>query len=117
MLEVDNDTVETHLALGSLFRRKGEVERAIRIHQNIIARPNLTPEQRSHALLALGQDYLRSGMLDRAERIFREIVDSGIQSVSGLKFLTEIYQREKAWEDAIITAKSLQSQTVKIGNQ
>lgn len=70
MLEVDNDTVETHLALGSLFRRRGEVDRAIRIHQNLIARPHLNKQQRILALLELGQDYMRAGVLDRAERIF-----------------------------------------------
>src|SRR5215204_5124351 len=75
MLEVDSDTVETHLALGSLFRRRGEVDRAIRIHQNLIARPHLAKERRILALLALGQDYMRAGVLDRAERIFLEIVD------------------------------------------
>ena len=64
MLEVDSDTVETHLALGNLFRRRGEVERAIRIHQNLIARPALTREQRAQALLELGQDYMRAVLED-----------------------------------------------------
>src|SRR5438132_8719043 len=72
MLEVDSDTVETHLAVGKLFRRRGEVERAIRIHQNLIARPQLDKVSREHALYELGQDYLSAGMLDRAEKIFTE---------------------------------------------
>ncbi len=67
MLEVDSETIETHLALGNLFRRRGEVDRAIRIHQNLIARPNLSREQRALALLELGMDYMKSGLLDRAE--------------------------------------------------
>ena len=66
MLEVDSSTVETHLALGNLFRRRGEVERAIRIHQNLIARPALSREQRAQALLELGQDYMRSAQARRA---------------------------------------------------
>ena len=70
MLEVDTETVETHFALGSLFRRRGEVDRAIRIHQNLIARPTLTPEQCNQALLELGEDYLRAGWFDRAESLF-----------------------------------------------
>jgi lipopolysaccharide assembly protein B len=108
MLEVNNNTVETHLALGSLFRRRGEVDRAIRVHQNLIARPNLSTEQRVEALLALGQDYLRAGMLDRAERIFLEVVSTNLYVSAALRFLKEIYQREKAWEDAIQIAIKLQ---------
>ena len=68
LAEVNEDTVETHMALGSLFRRRGEVDRAIRFHQNIIAKPGLQPEQRTQALLELGEDYMRAGLLDRAER-------------------------------------------------
>src|SRR5688572_30397058 len=72
MLEVDSDTVETHLAVGKLFRRRGEVDRAIRIHQNLIARPELDKEYREQSLFELGQDYFSAGMFDRAERIFLE---------------------------------------------
>ncbi len=107
MLEVDSDTVETHLALGSLFRRRGEVDRAIRIHQNLIARPNLNKQQRIHALLALGQDYMRAGVLDRAERIFHEVVDSGEETLPSLRHLLDIYQQEKAWKKAINVASQL----------
>lgn len=109
MLQVDSDTVETHLALGGLFRRRGEVDRAIRIHQNLIARPNLSPQQRTTSLLALGQDYLKAGMLDRAERVFLEVSESGLETTSSLKFLREIYQREKSWNEAIQVSRKLQS--------
>lgn len=109
LLEVDSDTVETHLALGNLFRKRGEVERAIRIHQNLIARPNLTPLYKTHALLALGQDYMYAGMLDRAERIFLEVVEHGLEKILGLKYLSDLYQREKAWEKAIDNALKLQT--------
>lgn len=112
MLEVDSDTVETHLALGSLFRRRGEVDRAIRIHQNLIARPHLNKQQRIHALLALGQDYMRAGVLDRAERIFLEVVESGEEIAPSLRSLLDIYQQEKEWRKAIETAEKL---AVKIG--
>src|SRR3989338_9658671 len=70
MLEMDSDTVETHLAVGKLFRRRGEVERAIRIHQNLIIRTRLARRYREQATYELGRDYLRAGMLDRAEHIF-----------------------------------------------
>lgn len=110
LLEVDSNTVETHLALGSLFRRRGEVDRAIRIHQNLIARPQLEPEQRYHALLALGRDYMRAGVLDRAERVFQQIVDKGTpeQSATSLRYLLEIYEQEKSWLAAIEAAQRLQ---------
>ena len=72
MAEVTSDTIETHLALGSLFRRRGEVERAIRVHQNIIAKPGLEEKQKTRALLELGEDYMRAGLFDRAESLFVE---------------------------------------------
>lgn len=109
LLEVDSDTVETHLALGSLFRRRGEVDRAIRIHQNLIARPQLSDEQRIEALMALGQDYMSAGVYDRAERIFSEAADMGGEKQKGsLQGLLAIYENEKAWEQAIDTIRKLE---------
>jgi lipopolysaccharide biosynthesis regulator YciM len=108
MLEVDSETVETHLALGNLFRRRGEVDRAIRIHQNLIARPNLDREQRALALLELGMDYMKSGLLDRAESLFSELVETGFYSVAAFTELLDIYEQEKDWENAIKTARRLE---------
>lgn len=108
LLDVDNDTVETHLALGHLFRRRGEVERAIRIHQNLIAKPNLSKQQRTQAVLALGEDYLGAGVLDRAERLLQDVVESGDFQVPALKMLLDIYQQEKEWEKAIQVAEKYQ---------
>lgn len=110
MLEVDNDTVETHLALGSLFRRRGEVDRSIRIHQNLIARPTLSREQRAHVLFELGQDYMRAGLFDRAESLFQELLDSEPHTQQALWQLIAIYQQEKDWEKAIETAHRLETQ-------
>lgn len=104
MLEVDSDTVETHLAVGKLFRRRGEVDRAIRIHQNLIARPQLERIYREQSLYELGQDYLSAGMLDRAERIFLELVSAKTHSAKALQTLIDIYQQEKDWEKAAQTA-------------
>lgn len=109
MLEVDSDTVETHLALGSLFRRRGEVDRAIRIHQNLIARPHLSKQQRISSLIALGQDYMRAGVLDRAERVFLEVVEQGEDTELSLKYLLDIYQQEKEWDKAVQIARKLTS--------
>lgn len=112
LLEVDSDTVETHLALGSLFRRRGEVDRAIRIHQNLIARPQLSIQQRKEALMALGQDYMSAGVFDRAERIFLEVVElGGSRDTSSLQGLLAIYQQEKAWEKALDIIKKLEIST------
>lgn len=113
MLEVDSDTVETHLAVGKLFRRRGEVDRAIRIHQNLIARPQLDKIYREQSLFELGQDYLSAGVLDRAERVFLEVVAIKEYAVSALRALLDIYQQEKAWENAIQTANKLETATKK----
>ena len=109
LLEVDSDTIETHLALGNLFRRRGEVDRAIRIHQNLIARPQLEKQYRVQALSALGQDFLGAGVLDRAERLFLNLVEMGEENQASLRFLLNIYQQEKDWEKAIEMAKKLAS--------
>lgn len=109
LLEVDSETVDTHLALGTLFRRRGEVDRAIRIHQNLIARPQLSLAERKQALMALGQDYMSAGLFDRAERIFLEVVEmGGSRETSSLQGLLAIYQQEKAWESALDIIKKLE---------
>ena len=111
MLEVDSETVETHLALGNLFRRRGEVDRAIRIHQNIIARPTLKRNQRALALYELGQDYMRAGLLDRAENLFLELLEIGEYSNQALIQLIEIYEQERDWENAIEIAHKIEFST------
>lgn len=107
MLEVNSETVEMHLALGSLFRRRGETDRAIRIHQNLIARPTLSAEQRSQALLELGRDYMNAGLLDRAEGLFIELVESKALMKSSLENLKVIYQHEKDWHKALQVSRQL----------
>lgn len=111
LLEVDSETVETHLALGSLFRKRGEVDRAIRIHQNLIARPSLDQEQRANALLELGQDYMYAGLFDRAENLFSELFETGKQQVKALQNLKEIYQQEKVWDKCLQVVKKLETFT------
>jgi len=107
MLEVNTDTVETHLALGSLFRRRGEVERAIRIHQNLIARPTLDAEQRALALYELAMDYHKAGLLDRAENLFLELTEIPAHTEQALRMLLTIYEHEREWTKAITTARRL----------
>lgn len=107
MMAVDNETVETHFALGSLFRRRGEVDRAIRIHQNLIARPNLGREFRDQALYALAEDYLRAGLLDRAEGLFEKLADQSTRRADALGKLTTIYEQQKDWPQAIVARRKL----------
>lgn len=112
MLEVDSETVETHLALGNLFRRRGEVDRAIRIHQNLIARPSLSPQHRKMSLLELGYDYMTAGLLDRAENIFKELLQDPVHKEAALGQLLLIYQQTKDWHNAIRVSEKIQSQTL-----
>jgi len=105
VLEVDTETVETHLMLGNLFRRRGEIERATRIHQNLIARPKLDRHQRSQALFELAQDYLKAGLLDRAEDLLLEYAEIEKDPEAALRQLLYVYQQEKEWDQAIATAK------------
>jgi len=109
LAEVDGETTETHLALGSLFRRRGEVDRAIRIHQNLVARPNLSKEQHGYALYELGQDYMHAGLFDRAESVFGELVEMQIHRKRALQGLLEIYQQEKEWVRCLDVAEQLQA--------
>lgn len=111
MLEVDSDTVEIHLAVGNLFRQRGEVVRAIRIHQNLITRTTLSKSQRAHALLELAQDYMRAGLFDRAETLCRELIDMDAHTARALALLSDIYQQEKEWDQAILVTQRLYDQT------
>ncbi|MGH8280344.1 MAG: lipopolysaccharide assembly protein LapB [Gammaproteobacteria bacterium] len=109
--QVDSDTVETHFALGSLFRRRGEVDRAIRIHQNLVARPNLSAEYRAQAVYELAQDYQRAGLLDRAESLLLELLDMPSHAEPALHALIMLYEQQKDWEQAIAMRRRLQSLT------
>lgn len=108
MVRVDDKTIETHFALGSLFRRRGEVDRAIRIHQNIIARPDLASEQRDQALYSLAKDYLGAGLLDRAEKLFVRLGQGSRYQVQALEALCGIYEQEREWEKAIDAGQRLE---------
>ncbi len=108
MVRVDDKTIETHFALGSLFRRRGELDRAIRIHQNIIARPDLASEQRDQALYSLAKDYLGAGLLDRAENLFVRLAQGSRYQVQALESLCGIYEQEREWEKAIDAGQRLE---------
>jgi lipopolysaccharide biosynthesis regulator YciM len=107
IVKLDPETVELHFALGSLFRRRGETERAIRMHQNLLARPDLPQDHRLQALFELGQDYLKAGLLDRAEETFNQLLETSY-GAQAQRALLEIFQREKEWPRAIEAAQGLQ---------
>jgi lipopolysaccharide biosynthesis regulator YciM len=110
VVRVEPETVELHFALGSLFRRRGETDRAIRMHMNLLDRPDLAAEQKLQALFELGQDYLKAGLLDRAEEVLLRLKD-GPKRREALGFLLEIYQKEKDWAKAIEIARELERDT------
>src|SRR5476651_1353537 len=107
LMDADTDTIETHFSLGSLYRRRGEVERAIRIHQNLLARATLAPEHREQALLALAQDYLRAGLLDRAERLFQQVSEVPRLRLRALDALRGVYERQHDWQQALWAYREL----------
>ncbi|MDE2315234.1 MAG: tetratricopeptide repeat protein, partial [Xanthomonadaceae bacterium] len=111
LAEYNRDTVETHLALGNLFRRRGEVDRAIRLHQHLVSRPNLSEPAKTVALLELGEDYMRAGLLDRAEALFDDLVAMDAHAPSALRHLIAIYQHERDWNKAIEHARRLEAMT------
>ncbi|MEM6545492.1 MAG: lipopolysaccharide assembly protein LapB [Pseudomonadota bacterium] len=107
-LEVNSETLETHIALGNVLRRRGEVDRAIRIHQNLLARPNLSQAQIHIAHLELARDYVSAGLLDRAEKLLIDLVaESEEQREISCQHLIELYRSESEWTRAIEIAKTL----------
>lgn len=107
-LDVNSETLDTHLAVGNLMRRKGEVERAIKIHQNLLSRPNLSSEQQQHAHLELARDFVSAGLLDRAERLLLDLVSqSSDLRATSLQQLMELYQDEREWQRAVDTGQAL----------
>src|SRR6185369_9565946 len=108
VVKVDPETIELHFALGSLFRRRGEYDRAIRMHQNLLERANLAEDQRVIALAELGQDYLKAGILDRAEEVFQKLEQSP-QAGAARRYLLEIYEQEKDWSRAISMTRDVET--------
>ncbi|MBR9805580.1 lipopolysaccharide assembly protein LapB [bacterium] len=107
-LAVDDSTLETHLALGKLMRKQGQVDRAIRIHQNLLARPTLDPRHQHQAHLELARDFLKAGLLDRAELLLNEVIGESAE-LRGIaqRYLLDIYQDESEWQQAITVGTAL----------
>ena len=105
LIKVNADTVETHVVLGNLFRSKGEVDQAIKIHQNLLARPDLSRKQRNMVIGELANDYLKAGLLDRAEKLFKEMIQLKPDDLSPYRKLLDLYITEKSWDEAIKCAQ------------
>ena len=103
----DPDTVDLHFALGNLFRRRGEYERAVRVHQNLLARADLSAADRQRAQVALAQDFLKAGLLDRAEDAYAALMSTSLRS-EALAALLQIFERTREWERAIECARELE---------
>ena len=106
-VKADSEMIELHFALGGMFRRRGEVDRAIRMHQSLLEREDLAEEKKLTALFDLGQDYLKAGLLDRAEQIFNDLEQTRYANASR-EYLLVIYALEKEWERAIAVARQLE---------
>lgn len=106
--EIDEDTIETHFALGQLFRKRGEVERAIRVHRDLMDRPNLKRDEREKAQFALAEDYLSAGLFDRAESLLTELRESPRQGVQALRRLIRLSELTREWERAIELHRELE---------
>jgi len=112
VVKLEPETIDLHFALGGLFRRRGELDRAIRMHEHLLEREGLAEEQRLRAQCELGQDYLKAGLLDRAEQVFGKLLETP-QHGQARTYLLEIYVQEKDWEKAIDAARALEKDTSK----
>ena len=108
VVKVDPQTVDLHFALGSLFRRQGEIDRAIRMHQNLLDRPDLPRDRRDTATFELAQDFHRAGLLDRAEDLFVKL-DGTQYEHAAQGFLLAIYETEKDWTKAIAITRRMEA--------
>lgn len=113
LFNVNRDTLDTHIAIGSLFRRRGEVDRAIRIHQHLLNQTSLPQAQRHVVQLELGHDFLKAGLLDRAEKVLTDLLDMDAQNEVALNLLVRVYQQEKDWDQAIAVLRRLPSTTAR----
>lgn len=104
--EIDEYTAETYLLLGNLFRNRGEVDRALSVHQNLIGRASLNRQQKSTTMLALGKDFLAAGMMDRAEQVFTELLEGENNTEDAREALRNIYEQTQEWEKALVVTEA-----------
>ena len=108
-VQQDPDTSDLHFALGNLFRRRGEYERAVRVHQHLLGRADLPKDERDRAQHALAQDYMKAGLFDRAEDAYKALAGSAFDTESRLALL-DLHERAREWQSAIEVARQLETQ-------
>lgn len=106
-VKVNSDTVETYVALGNLYRSKGDIDRAIRIRQSIILRPNIDKQIKLRALFDLGLDYRKGGFLNRALKTFLKVEQADSTNIRTLKEIEKIYEESKDWEKSYRTRQKI----------
>jgi len=109
--DTDRDTADTHIALGNLYRRRGDVERAIVLHESLLDKPELGDEVHAAARLALAHDYGSAGLLDRSEKALRELIETGHRKSDAYNSLLQLHERERDWGQAIAVADEYQRET------
>ena len=107
-LAVNEETLDTHIALGSVLRKRGEVDRAIKIHQNLLMRPQLSPVQLHQSHLELARDFIAAGLYDRAEKLLVDLAGQSTDfSVTAQRHLLDVYEAQRDWEAAVTIAEQL----------
>ncbi len=107
--EIDPTTAELHLTLGRMFRKRGEVDRALRVHEALTQRPGLAPQLLTQAQFELAQDYMTAGVMDRAEELFGQLAEGGAHVIASLEAIRTIHEQARDWRPAIDAARRLQS--------
>lgn len=107
--EIDHSTAELHLTLGNLFRRRGEVDRAMRVHETLLTRGNLSPQLQHQVRYELAQDYLKAGLMDRAEQMFQDLAAQGLFVTQSLEQLVAVYEQGRDWKQAMEAARRLEA--------
>ena len=107
IVQVDEDTIETHLALGVLFRKQGKIDQAIKLHENIISKKELKEHHYYQTLEELAEDYYTAGLYDKSEEIFKKLIDIKNHKNSSLSKLMQIYEYTCEWDKALSTTEKL----------
>ena len=109
IVQVDEETIETHLALGVLFRKQGKIDQAIKLHENIISKKELKEHHYYQTLEELAEDYYTAGLYDKSEEIFKKLIDIKNHKNSSLGKLIQIYEYTCEWDKALSTIEKLNS--------
>lgn len=106
-LKVEDDTVEAHFAMANLFRRRGELDRALKVHEHLVRQKHLPNSAKQQAVFELAKDFLSAGLYDRAESMFHKLLKSKIYGLKSLTALMQIYQSTKDWQQGIVLKKAV----------